>query len=125
VNIVLAHGVFDCLHYGHLYHLMQAKAMGDWLVVNIVADEFVTKKLVCKDYQRQAVLQALRFVDHVHISDEAGPESAIKTFRPKVYVRGYDYAERLKDLPEYNLCLGRGIKVEVTNGINIHSTSFK
>ena len=37
-NIVLAHGVFDLLHIGHLRYLKKAKTMGDCLIVSITND---------------------------------------------------------------------------------------
>ena len=34
-RLVLCHGVFDLLHYGHIEHLEEAKAQGDILVVSV------------------------------------------------------------------------------------------
>ena len=34
-KIVMAHGVFDVFHYGHLKHLQAAKQLGDILVVSV------------------------------------------------------------------------------------------
>ena len=42
-NIVLAHGVFDLLHIGHLRYLRRAKALGDCLIVSITNDVNVNK----------------------------------------------------------------------------------
>ena len=42
-TLVLCHGVFDLFHPGHMEHLRQAKAMGDYLVVTITADKYVSK----------------------------------------------------------------------------------
>ena len=42
-KIVLCHGVFDVLHYGHVAHLNTAKNFGDILVVSITDDVFVNK----------------------------------------------------------------------------------
>ena len=40
---VLVHGCFDFFHLGHLHHLIEAKALGDILIVSITSDEFVKK----------------------------------------------------------------------------------
>ena len=42
-RVVLAHGVFDLLHMGHVRHLEAAKAEGDLLVVTLTADRHVNK----------------------------------------------------------------------------------
>ena len=41
---VMAVGVFDLLHAGHLYYLEEAKALGDHLTVVIAHDDTVRKR---------------------------------------------------------------------------------
>ena len=42
-KVVMAHGVFDLLHMGHVRHLNEAKAHGDVLITTITADAYVNK----------------------------------------------------------------------------------
>ena len=42
-KIVLCHGVFDVLHFGHIKHLQAAREIGDLLIVSISSDKFVNK----------------------------------------------------------------------------------
>ena len=42
-KIVYAHGAFDLLHTGHIYHLEEAKKLGDILIVTITADRLSKK----------------------------------------------------------------------------------
>jgi len=42
-KIVLCHGVFDLLHYGHLKHFETAKKQGDVLFVSVTHDQFIDK----------------------------------------------------------------------------------
>ena len=42
-KVVLCHGVFDLLHYGHIEHLEEAKKQGDILVVSVTAAQYVNK----------------------------------------------------------------------------------
>ena len=42
---VMAVGVFDLLHAGHLHYLEQAKALGSHLVVVVAHDDTVRKRL--------------------------------------------------------------------------------
>ena len=43
-TVVMAVGVFDLLHAGHLHYLEQAKSLGDKLVVVVAHDETVRKR---------------------------------------------------------------------------------
>ena len=45
-KVVLCHGVFDLLHYGHIEHLQEAKAQGDILVVSITSAKYVRQTLL-------------------------------------------------------------------------------
>jgi len=42
-TIVLCHGVFDLVHYGHILHFKSAKKFGDVLIVSITKDKFIKK----------------------------------------------------------------------------------
>lgn len=37
---VIAYGTFDFLHLGHIKLLERAKALGDYLIVGVTADDF-------------------------------------------------------------------------------------
>lgn len=90
---VLANGCFDLLHAGHVEHLREARAMGHWLVVALTVDEAVGKgagRPVQAWEDRAAVLGALRFVDQIVPSTDAA--SAIRRIRPRIFVKGADYA---------------------------------
>src|SRR4051794_27714428 len=42
-RVVMAHGVFDLLHMGHLRHLEEARQFGERLIVTVTPDRFVNK----------------------------------------------------------------------------------
>ena len=42
-KIILCHGVFDVLHYGHILHFREAKKLNGIVVVSVTADKFVNK----------------------------------------------------------------------------------
>lgn len=68
--------------------------MGHWLVVALTVDDAVGKgagRPVQTWEDRAAVLSALRFVDQVIPSTDAA--SAIRRIRPRIFVKGADYAE--------------------------------
>lgn len=41
---VITYGTYDLLHYGHIRLLERAKALGDYLIVGVTADDFDKKQ---------------------------------------------------------------------------------
>jgi D-beta-D-heptose 7-phosphate kinase/D-beta-D-heptose 1-phosphate adenosyltransferase len=101
MKTVLAHGVFDVLHYGHLCLLREARLFGDRLVVSITTADKVNKgegKPVHRDWQRAEMLRALNgIVDEVIISREVTPMEVINRLKPDVYVKGDEYVDNLPE----------------------------
>lgn len=97
-TIVLAHGCFDLLHAGHIDHLLEAKRLGDRLVVSITADEHIRKGAWRPCYtaqERARHLRTLSFVDQVLICDSPTAIPAINCVKPGIYVKGIDYASAI------------------------------
>ena len=95
--------------------------MGDWLIVSVVPDKYVTKRKVIYDEQtRVRLLKALRCVDQVILCDGPGPEDVIRRMQPDIYVRGPDYQG--KEMPESALLRKLGIKVHYTAEFSDRST---
>ncbi len=74
-RIVLAGGVFDILHIGHLRFLEEAKKQGDILLVAIEPDSKVKKlkgmfRPIHDEQKRAYMLASLRSVDYVVILPE-------------------------------------------------------
>lgn len=91
--IVLANGVFDVLHAGHVEHLRQARSMGHFLFVSLTEDEFVRKgpgRPINAWESRALVLRELRSVSSVFATPNA--VEAIRRIRPNIFVKGIDYA---------------------------------
>jgi glycerol-3-phosphate cytidylyltransferase len=65
---VITYGTFDLLHHGHINLLQRARQLGDHLTVALSTDGFNAGKgkqcLHGYEYRR-AILQAIRYVDHV------------------------------------------------------------
>jgi len=65
---VITYGTFDLLHHGHINLLRRARELGDHLTVALSTEEFNAgkgKKCFHPYEDRAAVLQAIRYVDHV------------------------------------------------------------
>lgn len=100
-RVVLCHGVFDLVHPGHVKHIELAREQGDYLVVTITADRFVSKgpgRPVFNQRLRAETLAALQAVDYVAVVEEPTAISAIETVQPDTYVKGIDYANAEDDL---------------------------
>ena len=70
---VLAVGVFDLFHAGHVNLLRSARAMGDRLVVIVNGDQLTSsykRPPIMNEQDRLIILQACRYVDHAVISNE-------------------------------------------------------
>lgn len=95
-KIVFTNGCFDVLHYGHVRYLLEAKKLGDILVVGLNSDESVRRlkgptRPVNGEKERAFVLAALACIDYVVIFGEDTPEELIETVIPDVLVKGGDY----------------------------------
>lgn len=100
-ELIMAHGVFDLLHMGHVRHLEEARSFGSMLVVSVTADRFVNKgpgRPVFNQHLRAEMLAALACVDWVVISDEPTSEKVIETLRPDIYVKGVEYSDERADI---------------------------
>ena len=97
-RIVLAHGVFDVLHIGHIRLLKTARNLGGEVYVSLLSDRFVTmykgpSRPIHMLSQRMEQILELRCVDRVVVVDGPGHEAVqrmIEDVKPSVYVKGLD-----------------------------------
>ena len=91
---VMASGVFDILHTGHISYLEQAKALGDELYVVVASDNTVRKNKhepITPERMRVRIVSALKPVDVAMIGNDSGDMFAIlDEVRPDVIVLGFD-----------------------------------
>lgn len=95
-KIVLVSGAFDIIHAGHIAYLEKAKSYGDTLIVSLTTDRFINKgpgRPVFPTEVRAKVLESLKVVDQVIISDNRTTVDVIKTVQPDFYIKGKDYAD--------------------------------
>ncbi len=100
-RVVLCHGVYDLLHYGHIEHLKEAKSKGDILVVSVTAGRFVNKgpgRPYFSDQQRMEFLASLELVDYVLLSEDITVHEIVRFVRPDIYVKGQEYENAQNDI---------------------------
>ena len=97
-KIVLAAGVFDLLHLGHVKFLEEAKRAGGKdveLVVIVARDKTVEKrkgeKPVMSEDQRRALVESLKVVDEAVLGyEEFDISKVIEKIKPDVLAIGHD-----------------------------------
>jgi len=90
---VLATGVFNVLHPGHLLFLEEAKKLGDELIVIVSSDRIaqkIKKSFILPQEQRARIVEALKVVDKVFIGDEEDTMKLLPVIRPDVIAIGHD-----------------------------------
>jgi rfaE bifunctional protein kinase chain/domain/rfaE bifunctional protein nucleotidyltransferase chain/domain len=100
-KIVLCHGVFDLVHYGHIKHFKSAKKFGDILIVSITKDRFIKKgfnRPLFNEIKRSEYLNEIDLIDYVYICETESAADSIKIIKPKYYVKGPDYKNNKSDV---------------------------
>ena len=95
---VLAAGVFDLLHYGHIRYLEEAKKTGgpdSRLVVIVARDETVRRQKesdpIIPEDQRRAVIEALKVVDEALLGfEDLDLDRVLQQVEPDIVVVGHD-----------------------------------
>ena len=87
---VMAQGVFDILHPGHLHYLEQSKSLGDELLVVIARDSRIEKDLYFSELERKEMLEALGIVDQALLGSEESIYDTVEKVDPDIITLGYD-----------------------------------
>ena len=99
-KIVLAGGVFDIIHPGHIHTLNAAKALGDVLVVAIATDKTAQKMKKRPPLHNQELrcelVTCLSMVDRAVIGHEDDIFETVKEIKPNIIVLGYDQIHQEK-----------------------------
>lgn len=90
MTTVMAQGVFDILHPGHLHYLEQSKELGDELVVVIARDSRIEKDLYFSEAERKEMLEALEIVDQALLGSEESIYDTVEKVDPDIITLGYD-----------------------------------
>ncbi|MCW4045153.1 MAG: FAD synthase [Candidatus Bathyarchaeota archaeon] len=118
-KVVLASGVFDLLHLGHVRFLEEAKKAGGKnaeLIVIIARDSTVQemkgRKPVMSESQRRTLVESLKVVDEAVLGfEDFDIADVIERIKPDVIALGYDQAAMERQVREYIGKKGLNIKV--------------
>ena len=99
-KIILAGGVFDIIHPGHIHTLNAAKALGGVLVVAIATDktaEKMKKRSPLHNQElRRELVTSLSMVDKAIVGHEDDIFQTVKEVKPNIIVLGYDQVHQEK-----------------------------
>ena len=115
LRVVLAGGVFDIIHPGHIHTLKAAKALGDVLVV-VVATDTTAKKMKKREplhsqEQRRELVNALSMVDMCVIGQQDDIFKTVEKVRPEIIALGYDQIHQEKTITDGCRKINPNIKV--------------
>ena len=99
-KIVLAGGVFDIIHPGHIHTLNAAKALGGVLIVAVATDKTAEKMKKRSPLHNQELrcelVSSLSMVDKAIVGHEDDIFQTVKEVKPNIIVLGYDQVHQEK-----------------------------
>ena len=103
---VITYGTYDLLHYGHIRLLERAKALGDYLIVGVTADDFdkTRGKINVKQslMERVEAVKATGIADEVIIEEYEGQKiDDIRSYGVDIFTVGSDWVGKFDYLNEY------------------------
>lgn len=123
---VITYGTYDLLHYGHIRLLERAKALGDYLIVGVTAEDF--DKTRGKINVQQSLMERLEAVRQTGLADEIIVEEYegqkiddIKRYNVDIFTVGSDWEGYFDYLKDY--C--KVVYLERTEGISSSSIRSK
>lgn len=125
-SVVLANGVFDLFHVGHLRYLQGARAEGDVLVVAVNSDAS-TRRLKGEgrpripEDERLEILEALECTTAVVLFEDADVRRVLRALKPNVHAKGTDYTA--DSVPERDELVAWGGRVAIVGDPKNHSTT--
>jgi len=100
IRVVLAGGVFDIIHPGHIHTLRAAKALGNVLVVVIATDKTAQKmknRIPLHNMElRKDLVRSLSMVDFAVVGYEGDIFKSVELIKPNIIALGYDQVHQEK-----------------------------
>jgi FAD synthetase len=111
---VMATGVFDLLHPGHLYFLREARNLGDELVVVVARDQTarrLKREPYVPEHLRREMVEGLKSVDQAILGSPTDIYQSVVDLRPDIIVLGYDQIWNEREIEAE--CARRGVPAKV------------
>ena len=129
LKVVLAGGVFDIIHPGHIHTLNSAKLLGDVLVVVVATDKTAVKMKkrtpLHNQIHRQNLVNSLSMVDLSLIGHEDDIFKTVEIVEPEIIALGYDQIHQEKFITDGCRKLNLNVKVARLQSPNPEISSSK
>lgn len=116
-QLVLASGVFDLLHYGHVQYLQSLQQYGDVVVVMVKSDERIrchkdSSRPIIPEIDRVRMVEAIKGVDYVFVGSydpqakakiDYTYEDALEKLQPDIFVTANDDWEKLRGITKIKI----------------------
>ena len=125
-GLVLANGIFDLFHVGHVRYLRGAREAGKRLLVALNSDASARRlkgsgRPLMPLAERMEIVAALSCVDWVTSFEEDSVENLLRRLRPAVHAKGTDYT--VESVPERAVAKSLGIRTVIVGDAKGHATS--
>jgi FAD synthetase len=115
IKVVFIGGGFELIHYGHVYTISKARALGDVLVVSVARDSTIRRRKkrepIISEKDRVTLLSSLRQVDAAILGVEGDIYVTLEKVKPDIVALGYDQYH-LEDEVKRE-AFKRGMKIQV------------
>lgn len=100
---VMAQGVFDILHPGHIHYLKESAKLGDELFVVIARDSRVKerKDLLMSEEERLELVAALEMVDDARLGTEEDIYDILGEIKPDILTIGHDQPYDIDEIKKH------------------------
>ena len=115
IKVVFIGGGFELIHYGHVYTMSKARALGDALVVSVARDSTIRRRKkrepLISEGDRVDLLSSLRQVDAAILGVEGDIYVTLERVRPDIVALGYDQYHLEEEVTKE--AAKRGMKIKV------------
>jgi FAD synthetase len=115
IRVVFIGGGFEVIHYGHVYTIRKARALGDALIVSVARDSTIRRRKrrepLIGEADRVKLLSSLRQVDAAILGVEGDIYVTLQKVKPDIVALGYDQYHLEGDVKRE--AAKRGMKVRV------------
>jgi D-glycero-beta-D-manno-heptose 1-phosphate adenylyltransferase len=125
-GLVLANGLFDLIHVGHIRYLEAARAAGDRLVVALNSDASAFRlkgpgRPLQPLEERLEIVAAFACVTWATWFEEERVDSLLRKLRPAIHAKGTDYT--VESVPEREVARELGIETVIVGDPKRHASS--
>jgi FAD synthetase len=119
---VMASGVFDIIHLGHVHYLKESKKLGDELVVVVATDDTVRRfkhEPINSEQIRVELVGELKPVDKAVLGHEGDMYKIVEELEPDIITLGYDQSFNTDEIRSELDRRGLKVKIEKVSELDL------